>query len=266
MKNPRPSSRCFGVEEVGRGHAKTDQHLNREPGNFVVAIAEVFSFRENWHQDDRADPLVCQYQLTLNAVFRENPNLAACAVHCRHCQIRFLAHPRCAGRRDLRCPFGCRRHHHRQRANERSRKHYQTDAGRENKKLLNRKRSQGVIVLPCNDFPQPTPIGQAIGSDSPRVSSSEVELVSDSVSHEVLQLAAPSENVASGWEGGVVDEATLVNSSILPYVQMVATLIEGRTISRDELIDVLRKRMRQRSMGRRARREYVLRYLNQHPP
>jgi hypothetical protein len=47
---------------------------------------------------------------------------------------------------------------------------------------------------------------------------------------------------------------------------MVASLIEGRTISREELIAALRKSMRQRSIDRRARREYVLRYLNAHPP
>ncbi len=42
--------------------------------------------------------------------------------------------------------------------------------------------------------------------------------------------------------------------------------IEGQTIGREELLAALRKSLRQRSMGRRARREYVLRYLNEHPP
>jgi hypothetical protein len=64
----------------------------------------------------------------------------------------------------------------------------------------------------------------------------------------------------------LLDESTLANSPVLPYALMVASVIERRTISRDELIAALRKRMRQRSMGRRPRREYVLRYLNQHPP
>jgi hypothetical protein len=67
-------------------------------------------------------------------------------------------------------------------------------------------------------------------------------------------------------DGFVLDERTLVNSHILPYVQMVASVIERRTISREELIAALRKSMRQRSIDRLPRREYVLRYLNQHPP
>ena len=67
-------------------------------------------------------------------------------------------------------------------------------------------------------------------------------------------------------DGFVLDEPTLVNSRILPYVRMVASVLEGRTISREELIAALRKGMRQRSIVRSPHREYVLRYLNQHPP
>ena len=67
-------------------------------------------------------------------------------------------------------------------------------------------------------------------------------------------------------EGLVLDEATLVNSSLLPYLAMVASLIEGRSIGAAELLQGLRRSMRQRGIGRRARREYVLAYLNQHPP
>jgi hypothetical protein len=47
---------------------------------------------------------------------------------------------------------------------------------------------------------------------------------------------------------------------------MVASVIEGRTIHREELLAALRKSVRQRSIGRRPRREYVLRFLHQHPP
>ncbi len=74
------------------------------------------------------------------------------------------------------------------------------------------------------------------------------------------------EHLTLHLEGFVLDERTLVNSRVLPYVQMVASVLEGRTIRREELIAALRKRMRQRSIGRLPRREYVLRYLNQHPP
>ena len=78
--------------------------------------------------------------------------------------------------------------------------------------------------------------------------------------------ATPPENTAFAWEGLLLDEPTLRNSHVLPYVLMVASVLEGRTIHRAELLAALRKRMRQRSIGRLSHREYVLRFLHQHPP
>jgi hypothetical protein len=53
---------------------------------------------------------------------------------------------------------------------------------------------------------------------------------------------------------------------MLPYLAMVASVIEGRSIDAEELLYVLRRSMRQRSFDRLPRREYALRFLNQHPP
>ena len=47
---------------------------------------------------------------------------------------------------------------------------------------------------------------------------------------------------------------------------MVATVIEGRAISPAELLQALQRSMRQRSFDRQLRREYVLRFLDRHPP
>jgi len=71
-------------------------------------------------------------------------------------------------------------------------------------------------------------------------------------------------------DGLSITDTTLASSHVLPYLAMAASFFERRIVSREELIAALRKRMRQsmrqRSIGHRARREYVLRYLNQHPP
>ncbi len=64
----------------------------------------------------------------------------------------------------------------------------------------------------------------------------------------------------------VLDEVTLANSALLPYLAMVASLLERRAIRVTELLWVLRQSMRQRSFDRLPQREYVLRFLNQHPP
>jgi len=47
---------------------------------------------------------------------------------------------------------------------------------------------------------------------------------------------------------------------------MVASVIEGRAIGRDELVQALLTTMRQRSLRARPRIKYVLDYLNRHPP
>jgi hypothetical protein len=67
-------------------------------------------------------------------------------------------------------------------------------------------------------------------------------------------------------DGVVLSESSLTKSRMLPYVRMVASLIEDREVNRDELIAALRKAMRQHSIAYRSKREYVLGFLNQHPP
>jgi len=64
----------------------------------------------------------------------------------------------------------------------------------------------------------------------------------------------------------LLDERALVNSPALPHALMLASVLERRTVTREELVAALRKRMRQRSIGPRAGRDYVLRYLHEHPP
>jgi len=77
---------------------------------------------------------------------------------------------------------------------------------------------------------------------------------------------ALGEVVKLALEGFTLDEVTLVNSSILPYLAMVASVIEARVIRCEELLYVLRRSMRQRGFDRLPRREYVLRFLDQQPP
>jgi len=232
-------------------------------------VGEFFSFRPDWHQDDRAHRLVRQYQLTLDAILRDHPGLASCAVHCCHCGIRFLTHPRNANRQNVRCPFGCREHHRRQQANQRSKRHYRTDQGRRNKKLLNAKRSAAggdTENRATSDAVQP----DAAPADEDRSSSSlDSSPPTPHPAHPPTPVAlqeAPGEHVKLMLEGFTLDEATLVNSPMLSYLAMVASLVEGHTIRREELLHALRRSMRQRSFDRLPRREYILRFLNQHPP
>lgn len=66
--------------------------------------------------------------------------------------------------------------------------------------------------------------------------------------------------------GVVLDETSLENASVLTYVRMIVNQIEGSKRSQNELVDLLRQSMRQHSIVKRTRTDYVLRFLHQHPP
>jgi hypothetical protein len=57
------------------------------------------------------------------------------------------------------------------------------------------------------------------------------------------------------WDAGIVD-----------YVRMVTSVIEGRPVSRREILEMLVRAMRQHSIVRRRRMDYVLAYLKENAP
>jgi hypothetical protein len=68
------------------------------------------------------------------------------------------------------------------------------------------------------------------------------------------------------FDGVVLDEWSVVNSPMLPYIRTLIWMIDGIRLSHVEVVDWLRQVQRQRSMAYRPRRDYVLRFLHQHPP
>jgi hypothetical protein len=72
--------------------------------------------------------LVLAYYALLRSILRTRPELRRCLARCRHCRIFFIAHPRNAGRCDLRCPFGCREVQRRRQSTQRSVEYYRGPA------------------------------------------------------------------------------------------------------------------------------------------
>lgn len=64
----------------------------------------------------------------------------------------------------------------------------------------------------------------------------------------------------------VLRASRLSSSPLLPYVRLLVRLIEGFELSRRELVELLARALRQRSLAFRSRRDYVLAFLHQHPP
>lgn len=188
------------------------------------------------------------------------PELAPCVKHCGHCGIRFLIHPRNAWRETVRCPFGCREHHRRECARQRIKAYYSTPAGQGKKKKLNMRRRGGNSSAATKPELNPAESSPAeAGHQTP------LELDASRPSPEILPVE-PAVSCALRLEGVVLDEASVTNSRLLPYVTLVVNLIEGRAFSGGEIVERLRQAVRQHSFARESRRDYVLRWLNHHPP
>jgi hypothetical protein len=188
---------------------------------------------------------VLRYQTALDSVLESHPQLQPCVAHCAHCGIRFLTHPRNAGRIDLRCPFGCRRRHCRRCSSQRSAAYYRTPGGKLKKRRLNARRT--AAALP----PQPSSQPPSVPPENLRPA------------------AAPPEPLFEArlrLDGVVLDEPGLLASPMLPYLRMAVSLVEGVPLSLAELVSLLRRALRQHSIARRRRTDYVLHVLHWRPP
>ena len=155
--------------------------------------------------------LVGQYYVLLRSVLRTRPLLRRCLVRCRHCRIFFLTHPCNGGRKDLGCPFGCRKAHRKQQSTVRSVAYYRDAIGKKKKQALNGKRAK--------------PKSQA------------------------------NRPAAGRWD-----------PLMLEYVRMLVSLIEARSVSRAELLQMLQRVLRQHSLGRRRKIDHAVIWLQEHPP
>ena len=63
-----------------------------------------------------------------------------------------------------------------------------------------------------------------------------------------------------------VNGALEFHAGMVGYVAMVASLIEGRRVSEEEILQMLVRVMRQHSMARRRRMDYVVTQLHKHGP
>jgi hypothetical protein len=188
-----------------------------------IKIQEHFQFEAGWYRQAGIRSLVLQYYFVLRSVLRAKPFLQGCLTRCRHCRIFFLTHPCNAGRKDLRCPFGCSEEHRRRHSSKRSVEYYRTDEGKLKKKIQNGRRGK-------------------------------------------------AETKAGIRDGTRCDNADLVpdehrfDAGMVHYLRMVTSLIEGRQVSRMEILAMLVRAVRQHSIARRRRIDYVLQYLNQRAP
>lgn len=225
---------------VGRRHAKIHEYPKRDPGFFAIRIQKHFEFCPGWYRKDGVRDLVLQYYFVLKSVLKSKPPLRPCLTRCRHCGIFFLTHPRNRGRRDLGCPFGCREALRKKRSTERSTAYYKTRSGKLKKKLQNNQRCKGVPKPDSGSEPEQKSVGPEPWEKGVRVEPDN---------------PSPDTGMALDFDAGMV-----------AHVRMVTSLIEGRRVSREEILQMLKRTMRQHRIGREKRIDYIVRFLKANPP
>ena len=226
----------------------------------MIAIGKFFSDQVDWHQDSRVSPLVRQYQTSLDSRLESDDKLMRCIKHCLHCGIRFLPAPQNANREDLRCPFGCAKRHRARQSNERVKAYRQTDVGKAKKDALNARRYRRQPSPPC-------PLPHETSAREPRSCEPSPRTCSRHAENTTLPLPGESPvPLELDLDGVVLDESSIVNSPMLPYIRTLIWILDGIRLSHVEVVQWLRQVLRQRSMAYRPRRDYVLHFLHQHPP
>jgi hypothetical protein len=65
---------------------------------------------------------------------------------------------------------------------------------------------------------------------------------------------------------GAAVEDLEFDKGVVEHIESVTSLIEGRGMSRDEVLEMLRRVMRQHSLVRERRIDYVVRFLKENSP
>lgn len=174
--------------------------------------------------------LVLEYYVILRSLLKAKAQLRPCLKRCRHCRIFFLTDPRNRARTDLGCPFGCSAAHRRRCSSERSVAYNRSPAGKLKKKLRNGRRR-------CLSPPEPAP----------------------------AELPTPAPTPPTREQSAAVEPLEF-DAAVVDYLRVVISLVEGRRVMRDEILAVLRLAMRQPSLARERRIDYVVRTLEEQPP
>jgi len=77
---------------------------------------------------------------------------------------------------------------------------------------------------------------------------------------------AATESLPGKGQAAFEPRETIFNAHMVDYLRMAISLIEGRPVSTAEILEMLSRAMRQHSLVRGRRMDYVLRHLNKRAP
>jgi len=238
---------------------------------------------------------VLGYYVALDSALKDQPpQVRRLLVWCRHCGIPFITDLCNAGREDLGCPFGCVDLHRRRDSNKRSVEYNRSAKGKLKRYQREEERRLAKGSRVTEDSQPPEVSGAARneaahdavsrsmgqfprdGQIEPHCPSS----VSPSATDPALrsrESAAPCRAYCTGPSDcergpGAIAASTSaeperleIDPRILAYVQFVISLLEGRPVHREEILEMLARTKRQHSLVREKRIDYVLRRLRGEP-
>ena len=166
----------------------------------------------DWYRVGRKRQIAVRYLKSLRGLLSRCPDLKRGLLRCCHCGI-FLLSRRCnEGRKDIRCPLGCREHHKAMGSKRRSNDYYSSDSGRKKKRDHNIARKRPVVD---EVSPPSSP------SDAPSAPLS-------------AQTQPPTEAV--------------FKDSVVEYTRLIISMTERRKVSRKEALAALRRAVSQHSL------------------
>jgi hypothetical protein len=239
---------------------------------------------------------VLDYYFVLRSVLRDKPQVRHLLARCRHCGIFFIADPRNVGRVDLGCPFGCAGQHRRRCSNKRSAAYNRSPVGKlkRARRQKEQRLAEGLSAPEGIDSPEVRSVEvpeASLDTVGPSVEPISPDLRNDHP-HPALAVIPPAsdpmaigpETAAPGTAAhtGDVDPShgepdpgaigappagsePLFPSGIVSYIRVVISLLEGRTVHREEILEMLARTRRQHSFAREKRIDYVLRRLSEEP-
>ncbi len=111
----------------------------------LVRLRMVHVWERNWYKKEDVRKYISAYYKTVRKIIQTSNRRYWELTRCVDCGIYLITSCSNRGRKDIRCPFGCRECHKKKASNNRSRDYYQTDQGIIKRQKQNAKRDRGSL-------------------------------------------------------------------------------------------------------------------------
>lgn len=113
----------------------------REEIIFIIVLMRMLhKYEKEWYKHKDIRVQVSRYYSKVRGISKTTRAKYRILTHCADCGICFLTASSNRGRKDIRCPFGCRKQHKKEASKKRVNEYRKTPKGKRNKEKLNENR------------------------------------------------------------------------------------------------------------------------------